>query len=159
MVRKDNKTIPKVHVPTRLQRFLRTVARRDGISDVHIGAIIVHGPLVGLLDGCSIPSKDTKGDDMANVLETLVKELGLEDFASGRYLGWFDLEFASGPLIRQYNFEILLPEDFRLVSSRSRMPKNMVFVELEDILFRRLDTMDRRTARALASLLKSNQNE
>ena len=96
---------------------------------------------------------------MALILESLGKELGLEDFASGRYLGWFDLEFPAGPLIRQYNFEILLPADFRLITARSRMPKNMVFVELEDILYRRLGTMDRRTARALASLLKRNENE
>jgi len=168
METKDNKLKRRVHVPDRLQRFLRTVARRDGMISVHVGVVVLRGRRLGLKDGCIIPSKDTRGDDMAFALESLMEDIGFKDFQSGRYLGWFDLESKDGGLFRQYNFEMLLEDDPDGAGSNALMRKKpdkraekvmsdgLVFIDIEDIAYRRLPSLDRRTARAITSLLRRN---
>lgn len=164
MATKDNKLKRRVHVPDRLQRFLRTVARRDGLSSVHVGVVVLHDHRIGLKDGCLIPSKDTCGADMALALESLMEDIGFKDFQSGRYLGWFDLESKDGALFRQYNFEMVLngePVYNRCCSRSCTNPSQgvldgLLFIDIDDIACRRITTMDRRTARAITSLLRRN---
>lgn len=128
MATRDNDT-QEGAVPIKLQRFLMTVARRKGIEQISIGAIITTGGKLVLSDRFrTFPHKQLEGDDFEDTLRSLAKEIGLTSFSVKQYVGSFDYPTPIGTTAKQYNFEIELNSPLR------KLNQGFVLVDVEKSL-------------------------
>jgi hypothetical protein len=97
----------KGNITQKLQRFLMTVARREGIEKVRATAVITSDNMIVLDKDNSLPRKEVDGDDIQGALIELMKELGAEAPPRIRYLGYDDF-LEKGSLTRQFNFSMCL---------------------------------------------------
>ncbi len=103
-------------VAPKLQRYLTTIARRQSISSIKVGAVVFHKEKLALERG-KLPSKGVEEWDIDKALDTLARENGL-DIRSVRYLGYVDRS-EGGFVTRQYTFELkprFLKHELNLVS-------------------------------------------
>ncbi len=86
-------------IPPKLQRFLMTIARRDGITQLRVAAVVTTRGKLGLLDG-ALPYRNVNGEGIEAAVKELFSGLGLE-CSRVRYIGYVDVGGA-----RQYDFEL-----------------------------------------------------
>lgn len=114
-------------VPLKLQRFLLTVARREGIEQINIGVIISVNSKIIISDKLrAFPHKQLESDDFEETLSILTKEIGLSSFSVRQYIGSFDYPTERGSMAKQYNFEI------ELSSPPKKLNQGFVFVNMEN---------------------------
>jgi hypothetical protein len=86
-------------IPPKLQRYLMTIARRDGITQLRVAAVITSRGKLGLRGG-ALPHRVVNGEGIEAAVKGLFSGLGLE-CSRVRYIGYVDVDGA-----RQYDFEL-----------------------------------------------------
>lgn len=89
-------------IPVRLQRFLETTTRRDGIWNTKVAAVIVKDRMFAVDQNNALPSRWVEDWDIARALGDMLRELGVDANAAA-YLGSVDYVTPKGRT-RQYNF-------------------------------------------------------
>ncbi|MEW6035988.1 MAG: hypothetical protein AB1529_05220 [Candidatus Micrarchaeota archaeon] len=86
-------------IPPKLQRYLMTIARRDGITQLRVAAVVRSRGKLGLV-GRGLPYRNVNGEGIEAAVKELFSGLGLE-CSRVKYIGYVDVEGA-----RQYDFEL-----------------------------------------------------
>lgn len=91
-------------IPVRLQKFLGTTTRRDGIWNTRVAAVIVKDRMFAVDQNNALPCKEVEDWDVEKALEDVLGELDIEASLTS-YLGSTDYLTPKGRT-RQYNFLI-----------------------------------------------------
>jgi hypothetical protein len=147
-------------LPLKLQRFLMTLARRDGIQRIEVGVIVVLNSNVNnnfvLLNAAnSFPSRVIDDDSIETALKSLIKEIGMTNSFSATYLGSFDYYNENGVLTRRYMFKVqhisrAKSTQLKPLSQRLHSDLAFRFVNIEEALH---ELANGKEARILRSLL------
>lgn len=108
-----------IKIPSKLQRFLRMVGMRNGITQVKVAALILReGKLA--LSGDGLPCADVYNWDIDQALDELALKLGADRFEAVRYVSYYD---CCG--VRNLAFEVEVAD-----------------TELQDVRFVAIDSLD-----------------
>lgn len=128
----DNNSKDEKHgIPLRLQRFLMTVARRKGIENIMVGAVVIDQNNALIVDSKNrIPHKTLGRDGLESTLTNLAYDIGIRGFSIVNYAGAVSGIAEDGTALKQYNFIIApnmasekLGEGFSSIDIGSGMPE------------------------------------
>ncbi len=95
-----------IEIEQKLQRFLTTIARRQGINKIVVGAVITDGKNIIIDSNSNAFPKKEVDSNINEALTVIVEDFRIENFSIIKYVGGFDFRNENNETVRQYNFEI-----------------------------------------------------
>ncbi len=95
-----------IEIEQKLQRFLTTIARRQGINKIVVGAVITDGKNIIIDSNSNAFPKKEVDSNINEALTAIVEDFRIENFSIIKYVGGFDFRNENNETVRQYNFEI-----------------------------------------------------